>query len=152
MTSPLERIAKPGFENKVPRTPDDFARVWKASLEYSILREEVDAYNNQYVIGGQRIEEFKASRRVQQSKHQHVSSPYTLSYVGQVRLCLRRGFWRLRGDPTLTLTQLFGNFALALVISSVFYNLPQTTNSFFSRSAVIFFSILMNAFGSALEV
>ncbi|KIM94271.1 hypothetical protein OIDMADRAFT_106738 [Oidiodendron maius Zn] len=152
MTSPLERIAKPGFENKVPRTPDDFARVWKASLEYSILQEEVDAYNNQYVIGGQRIEEFKASRRVQQSKHQHVSSPYTLSYAGQVRLCLRRGVWRLRGDPTLTLTQLFGNFILALVISSVFYNLPQTTNSFFSRSAVVFFSILMNAFGSALEI
>jgi ATP-binding cassette subfamily G (WHITE) protein 2 (PDR) len=75
-----------------------------------------------------------------------------LSYVGQVKLCLRRGFWRLKGDPSLTFTQLFGNFIMALIISSVFYNLPQTTDSFFSRSAVLFFAILLNAFGSALEV
>jgi ATP-binding cassette, subfamily G (WHITE), member 2, PDR len=152
MTSSLERVVQPAFENKVPRTPDDFARVWKASPEYASLRAEVDAYNEQYVFGGQHLQEFKESRRAQQSKHQHVSSPYTLSYAGQVKLCLRRGFWRLRGDPSLTLTQLFGNFIMSLIISSIFYNLPQTSDSFFSRSAVLFFAILLNAFGSALEV
>jgi hypothetical protein len=113
---------------------------------------EVDDYNNTYTIGGEHLENFKESRRVQQSKHQRVTSPYTLSYVGQVKLCLRRGFWRLKGDPSLTLTQLFGNFIMALVISSVFYNLPQTSNSFYSRSAILFFAVLLNAFGSALEV
>lgn len=152
MTSSLERIVKPGFESKVPRTPDDFARVWKASEKYTSLRAEIDIYNERHVIGGPHLQEFKESRRAQQSKYQHVSSPYTLSYVDQVRLCLRRGFWRLKGDPTLTLTQLFGNFSMALIISSVFYDLPQTTGSFFSRSAVLFFAILLNAFGSALEV
>jgi hypothetical protein len=41
---------------------------------------------------------------------------------------------------------------MALVISSVFFNLKDDTNSFFQRGAVLFFAILMNAFGSALEV
>ena len=41
---------------------------------------------------------------------------------------------------------------LALVIGSVFYNLPANTGSFYSRGALLFFAILMNAFGSALEV
>jgi ATP-binding cassette subfamily G (WHITE) protein 2 (PDR) len=41
---------------------------------------------------------------------------------------------------------------MALVISSVFFNLQPNTNSFFERGAVLFFAILMNAFGSALEV
>jgi ATP-binding cassette subfamily G (WHITE) protein 2 (PDR) len=152
MTSALERVVRPGFENKVPRSPDEFARVWKASQERAALIKDIDEYNQQYAVGGQHLQEFKESRRMQQSKHQRVSSPYTLSYWGQVKLCLMRGFWRLKGDPSLTFTQLFGNFMMSLVISSVFYNLPQTTDSFFSRSAVLFFAILLNAFGSALEV
>jgi ATP-binding cassette subfamily G (WHITE) protein 2 (PDR) len=152
MTSPLERVVRPGFENRVPRTPDDFTNAWKASPECASLRSEIDAYNDKYIIGGEHLKEFKESRKLQQSRHQRVSSPYTLSYAGQVKLCLRRGFWRLKGDPSLTLTQLFGNTIMALIISSIFYNLPQTTNSFFSRSAVLFFALLMNAFGSALEV
>lgn len=152
MTSSLERVVRDGFEDRVPRTPDEFASVWKASTERAALIKEIEAYNAQYQLNGQHLEEFKESRRVQQSKHQRVTSPYTLSYAGQVKLCLRRGFWRLKGDPSLTFTQLFGNFIMALVLSSIFYNLPQTTDSFFSRSAVLFFAILLNAFGSALEV
>ena len=67
-------------------------------------------------------------------------------------LCLQRGFQRLKGDPSLTFTQLFGNATMALVIGSIFYNQQPTTNSFFSRGALLFFAILLNAFGSALEV
>lgn len=59
---------------------------------------------------------------------------------------------RLRADPSLTFTQLFGNTVMCLIISSIFYNLPQTTGSFFQRGALLFFSILINAFSSALEV
>lgn len=152
MTSSLERVVRPGWENKVPRTPDDFAAAWKASPERAALLKEIEDYNQTYLPNGTHLEEFKASRRAQQSKNQRVTSPYTLSYVGQVKLCLRRGFWRLKGDPSLTITQLVGNFIMSLIISSIFYNLPQTTDSFFSRSAVLFFAILLNAFGSALEI
>jgi hypothetical protein len=49
-------------------------------------------------------------------------SPYTLSFYGQTKLCLRRGFWRLKAEPTLTLTQIFGNLIMSLVVGSVFYN------------------------------
>lgn len=55
--------------------------------------------------------------------YSRAKSPYTLSYGGQVKLCLRRGFQRLRADPSLTLTQLFGNFIMALIVGSVFYNM-----------------------------
>lgn len=152
MTSPQERVVRRGWENKVPRTPSEFAERWKSSRDYSTLRAELDQYNQKYETGGTYHDQFVASRRAQQSKHQRISSPYTLSYWGQVTLCLRRGFWRLRGDPSLTFTQLFGNMIMALIISSVFYNLPQTTGSFYSRSALLFFAILLNAFGSALEI
>jgi ATP-binding cassette subfamily G (WHITE) protein 2 (PDR) len=44
----------------------------------------------------------------------------------QIKLCLRRGFWRLKADPSLTITQLFGNVVMSLIISSVFFNLRES--------------------------
>ncbi|KAL6246776.1 Multidrug resistance protein [Rhinocladiella similis] len=152
MTSPSERIVREGFENKVPRTPDEFAQAWKDSPERARLLQEIEAFDQEHPIGGPDLERFKESRKLQQAKRQRWSSPYTLSYGQQVRLCLWRGFRRLVADPSLTLTQIFGNTAFALVIGSIFYNLPHTTGSFYSRGALLFFAILMNAFGSALEI
>jgi hypothetical protein len=43
----------------------------------------------------------------------------------QVKLCLKRGFWRLKADPSLTFFQLFGNSAMALILGSVFYNMRE---------------------------
>lgn len=63
-----------------------------------------------------------------------------------------RGFQRLRGDASLTLSALFGNFFISLIIGSVFYDLPQDTSSFFGRGVLLFYAVLLNAFSSALEV
>ncbi|EKG14158.1 ABC-2 type transporter [Macrophomina phaseolina MS6] len=79
-------------------------------------------------------------------------SPYTLSYGQQVWLCLWRCIKRLKADPSLTITQFIGNAVMALIIGSVFYNLKDDSEHLFQRGAVIFFAILLNAFGSALEV
>ncbi|KAF2460409.1 putative multidrug resistance ABC transporter [Lineolata rhizophorae] len=152
MTSSQERLVRPGMENRVPRTPDEFAERWKASEPRAQLMKEIEEYDRKYPIGGEYLEKFKQSRRAQQAKRQRVKSPFTLSYSQQVKLCLWRGFLRLKGDPSLTFTQLFGNFIMALVIGSVFYNLPDNTESFYARGALLFFAILMNAFGSALEI
>lgn len=63
-----------------------------------------------------------------------------------------RGFQRLRGDLTNFYVTVFGNFVMALIIASVFYNLKDDTDSFFSRGGLLFFAVLTNAFASALEV
>ena len=151
MTSPQERVVREGWETRVPRTPDEFARRWKESEEHKRLMIEIDEYDQRYPIGGEHLQKFRESRRAQQAKRQRVGSPYTLSYSQQIQLCLWRGFQRLKGDPSLTFTQLFGNFIMALIIGSVFYNLQPDTSSFYQRGALLFFAVLLNAFGSALE-
>lgn len=70
----------------------------------------------------------------------------------QIKLCMERGFQRLRGDMSLMLSGMIGNFVTAIIIGSVFYNLPSSTGSFYSRGALLFFAILLNAFSSFLEV
>jgi hypothetical protein len=152
MTSPKERLTRPGFEQKAPRTSDDFADAWRRSHERELLLSQIQTYNNNFQPGGEARQAFVASRRAQQSKGLRKKSPYTLNYLEQIQICLWRGLKRLKGDPAFTYTQLFGNFALALILGSVFYNTPNNAESFFQRGAALFFAILMNAFGSALEI
>ncbi|KAI5478092.1 putative ABC transporter [Pseudohyphozyma bogoriensis] len=154
VTSTLERRIQKGYEGQAPSTPDEFVKAWKASDEYAALRKEIDAFDDEFPVGGPALEAFQKSRQLQQSKRQRASSPYTLSYKEQVMLCLWRGGRRLfgPGGAEMTLTSLFGNVAMALIIGSVFYNLQHTTASFFQRSALLFFSILMAALSCQLEI
>ncbi|ETN41430.1 uncharacterized protein HMPREF1541_03366 [Cyphellophora europaea CBS 101466] len=152
MTSAAERKVRSGFEHRVPRSPDEFAKRWKESPEYAALIKDIEQYERDHQIGGEHYEKFQASRQLQKAKALRPKSPYTLSYKQQVQLTLWRGFRRLAADPSVTAFMLFSNVLLGLIISSVFYNLDETTNSFFSRGALLFFAILMNAFGSALEI
>ncbi|KAB8079584.1 ABC-2 type transporter-domain-containing protein [Aspergillus leporis] len=152
LTSPSERIVKPGYEGKVPRTPDEFASAWKNSEAYKKLIREIEEYNQEFPLGGESVQKFIDSRRAMQARNQRVKSPYTVSVYEQVRLCMVRGFQRLKGDSSLTTSQLIGNFIMALIIGSVFYNLKEDTSSFYSRGALLFFAVLLNAFSSALEI
>ncbi|TVY20600.1 ABC transporter CDR4 [Lachnellula arida] len=152
LTSPAERIVRPGFEGKTPYTPDEFAAVWQKSDDRAQLLQEIADFDEQYPVGGEHLEQFKASRQAAQAKGQRVKSPYTLSIPMQIKLCTKRGFQRLRGDATLFFTSLFGQTALALIISSVFFNLQDTTADLYSKGALLFFAILMSAFQSALEI
>ncbi|KAK4654368.1 Multidrug resistance protein [Podospora pseudocomata] len=152
MTSPLERVVRPGWEDKAPRTPDEFAAAWKKSPEYQALQAQIEAYKASHPINGPDAEAFRASKQAQQAKSQRVKSPFTLSYMQQIQLCLWRGWKRLTGDPSLSIGALVGNTIMALIISSIFYNLQPTTDSFYQRGALLFFACLMNAFSSALEI
>ncbi|KAK0644573.1 ABC-2 type transporter-domain-containing protein [Cercophora newfieldiana] len=152
MTSPLERIVRPGFEGKAPRTPDEFAKAWRNSTNYKALQDEIEEYKSIHPINGPDAEAFRASKKAQQAKSQRAKSPFTLSFIQQIQLCLWRGWRRLMGDPSLTIGALIGNFIMCLVIASVFFNLQPNTNSFFQRGALLFFACLMNAFASAMEI
>ncbi|KAK1690168.1 ABC-2 type transporter-domain-containing protein [Colletotrichum godetiae] len=152
MTAPTERVVRPGWESRVPRTPDEFAACWKESRECAALKQKIEQYKADHPLDGPDAEVFRNQKQSVQAKNQRLKSPFILSYGQQVKLCLWRGFKLLRGDPSLTLFSLIANSCTALIMSSLFYNLPNNTSSFYSRSAVLFVAILANAFSSALEI
>ncbi|PKX99341.1 pleiotropic drug resistance family ABC transporter [Aspergillus novofumigatus IBT 16806] len=152
LTSPSERLVRKGYEALVPRTPDEFAARWRESAERQQLLADIEAFEHEFPLGGSKYKEFTVSRAAEKARGTRAPSPYTLSYPMQIRLCLRRGFLRLKGDMSMTLATVIGNSIMAFIVSSVFYNLDQTTNSFFSRGALLFFAILLNAFASSLEI
>jgi ATP-binding cassette subfamily G (WHITE) protein 2 (PDR) len=70
MTSPRERRSRPGWDYKVPRTPNEFAQRWRHSYERKQLLQSIQDFDIKYPIGGPHVEEFKALRREQQAKNQ----------------------------------------------------------------------------------
>ncbi|KAM6506713.1 Multidrug resistance protein [Fusarium solani] len=152
ISSPKERIVRSGFENRAPRTPDEFATAWRMSDQYKALQSEIEHYKIAHPIDGPDAVAFRAHKKAQQAHGQRAKSPFMLSYFQQIRLCLLRAWWRLAGDPSVTVGQLIGNIAMGLIIASVFYDLELTTDSFYQRGALLFFAVLMNAFSSALEI
>ncbi|KAI8247772.1 ZEB2-regulated ABC transporter 1 [Colletotrichum sp. SAR 10_77] len=152
MTSHQERVIRPGWEGKTPRSPDEFAQAWKASQHRTRLLAEVDDYLQRHPFGGEHFQKFLEARRMDQSKSQRAKSPFTLSYTEQMNLTLWRSWVMLKGDPSITLTMLITNIFEALIISSLFYNLPTDTSSFFRRAILLFFTVIINAFGSILEI
>lgn len=152
MTSPAERVVRKGFEGRVPRTSEDFAQIWQESETRKQLLKDISEYETAHPIGGEDLKKFQESRKQQQSKHQRLASPYTLSYWSQIKLCLWRGFRRLAADPSLTVTQLIANAINALIVSSLFYNLSYTSTALRSRASLLFFAVLLNGFASALEI
>jgi hypothetical protein len=70
----------------------------------------------------------------------------------QIKLCFDRGIQRLQGDKALFLEVVFGNWILGIILGSIYYNIPSDTSSFYSRGALLFFIILLNALSSSTEV
>lgn len=151
LTNPFERIVKPGFENKVPRTPKEFYEYWQRSNERRVLLDEIDICLNKTDRSLQ-MEAFGDRHVSRKSKHTPPFSPYTVSFPMQVRYIMGRNILRTKGDPSIALFSICGHFVISLIISSIFYNLSETTDSFYYRTAAMFFAVLFNSFSSLLEV
>ena len=152
MTNPQERFVKPGFEGRTPRTPDDFAKVWKESKHRALLVESIQAHSKEHPFEGQSHQRFVEAHRGDKSKHQREHSPYLLSYWGQIKLTLWRCWILLKGDPSVTATMLTVNIIEALVVASVFYNLSGDASSLYRRGLAVFYVVLLNAFACILEI
>jgi len=152
VTNPSERKVRSGFENKVPRTAEDFEKHWKTSPHFRALKEEEKEHEAEFPMGGKTLEQFQASRKGMQAKHVRPESPYTVSIPMQIKYCTSRQFQRLWNDKTSTVTTIIGQIVMALVIGSIFYGTPNNTASFFQKGGVLFFAILLNALLAISEI
>lgn len=152
VTNPQERKTREGFEKKAPRTPADFEKYWKESETYKNLMEEIEEYEDSHPEGGETLDIFQRSHKEAQSKHVRTESPYTVSIAMQIKYCTKRAYQRLWNDKTSTLTTVFGQIAMALIIGSIFYGTPNTTSAFFQKGGVLFFAILLNALMALTEI
>jgi ATP-binding cassette, subfamily G (WHITE), member 2, PDR len=73
LTNPDERIIRPGFENRVPRSPEEFADEWRMSQHRALLLSDIAAFEIQYPLDGKQIETLKGIRRAQKARFTYVT-------------------------------------------------------------------------------
>ncbi|CZR68838.1 probable ABC1 transport protein [Phialocephala subalpina] len=153
VTNPTQRVAKEGFENRVPRTSEEFEQYWHASSYFSSLKANVDQLDQEFTqTGHQALRGFEEMRRKMKMKYMRTKAAETISFPMQTWLCMKRSYQRLWNDKTSTLTTLVGEVIIALVVGSIFYGTPATTDAFFAYGSVIFFSVLLNVLMSVTDI
>ncbi|KAL2258872.1 hypothetical protein VTK26DRAFT_7643 [Humicola hyalothermophila] len=155
VTNPDERIPRPGMEHKVPRTPEEFERYWLNSPEFRALQDEMRRYDDEFQgerQAAESIARLREKKHHRQAKHVRPGSPYTISLLMQVKHNTVRAYQRVWNDIFATLSHVFANLVLALIIGSIFYGNPDATAGFEGKGSVLFMAILLNALTAISEI
>ncbi|KAI5197927.1 putative ABC multidrug transporter [Aureobasidium subglaciale] len=151
ITNYKERIPRQGFEDLVPRTPEDFEKYWRSSHNRTALIKKIEEHERE-MIDHVVARDYRASRQAAKSGQLLKTSPYTVSILVQIKACTKRAYQRLWNDKASTLTVVLGQIIMGLVVGSVYYGVQNSTGSFFARGSTLFFAVLLNALIAITEI
>lgn len=140
VTVMTERIVRPGWEEKVPNTTEEFEARYQNS---SICRAQLDAIESPDKLFYE-TEDLKVAASTEKRK-QHLpreQSVYTAPLWNQVSSCTVRQFQIMWGDKFSLVVRVCSAIIQALVCGSLFYNLADDSSSIFLRPGVLFFPVL----------
>ncbi|CAG8076282.1 unnamed protein product [Penicillium salamii] len=135
-----ERTVRPGWEEKVPNTPEEFEACFQRS---PIYKDQMDA-----IVEPEKLSyetEDLALAVSSEKKKQHIprnKSVYTTKLWDQIGACILRQFQIMWGDKFSLYVKVASAIIQALVCGSLFYNLAETSESIFLRPGVCFFPVL----------
>jgi ABC-type multidrug transport system permease subunit len=153
ITDPTQRKAHRGFEGLVPETPEEFEKCWRESQYYASLQAEIHRYRQETnSLGDAARKELEEARAMVKGRFMLSSAPQTVSFTMQTKLCAGRAYQQVLNDKSSTLTTLGGEVIIALVVGSIFYGSPDTTDALFSCGSVLFFSVLLNVLVAMTDI
>ncbi|KAF2087829.1 ABC drug exporter AtrF [Saccharata proteae CBS 121410] len=144
VTDPTERRIREGYENRVPRTPEELENAYKSSAIYQHVQRDIESYERHLEqTNYSDARQFEETAKEQKSnKTVAKKSSYTVSFPRQVMACTQREFWLLLGDKQTLYTKFFIIVSNGLIVGSLFYGQPLNTEGAFTRGGSLFFSIL----------
>jgi ABC-type multidrug transport system ATPase subunit len=153
ITVPERRRFRLGWEDRAPKGPVELEVTFRQSAAFAKIGTAVGSYEDQKCgkapgaldseCGS--IEEFKKTVRSDKSRFVSSKSPYTISLFRQVELCAKRQMWQLKGHLSPLYIKLISCVVYGLLIGSMFYDLPQTTEGMYARGGVLFYSSILLA-------
>lgn len=139
---------------RVPRTPEDFERLWLESPEFNELQKDLEQYEEEF--GGERqgesLAQFRQQKNYRQAKRMRPKSPYIISIPMQIRFNTKRAYQRIWNDISATMASTVVQIVMALIIGSIFFGTPNTTDGFYAKGSVLFVAILLNALTAITEI
>lgn len=154
ITLPKRRRFRAGWENRAPKGPIELEAAFRQSVAFANIETAVETYEDQKLTGRSSgaadsecdsVEEFKKTMQSDKSRFVSSNSPYTISLFRQVVLCAKRQMWQLKGHMGPLYIKLISCVVYGLLIGSMFYDQPQTTDGMYSRGGVLFYSSILLA-------
>ncbi|KAI1461133.1 ABC-2 type transporter [Annulohypoxylon moriforme] len=137
VTDPHERSVRSGWEDRIPRSAQDFAEVYRKSDAYQLNLEDIKDYEA-------KLEEEQRVRAENMSKKTKKKN-YTIPFHQQVAALTQRQALIMLGDKASLGGKWGGIIFQGLIVGSLFYQLPSTAGGAFTRGGVLFFILLFNA-------
>lgn len=138
VTDPNARIAREGYESRVPRTADEFADHYRKSNIWQINQEDMHAYRMESVGKPQRASAYMESARAEHATTSNKKSSYVISIPMQTRAVMVRRLQVLKGNAAAQIANVVAFMIQAIVVGTVFLRIPNTTATFFSRGGVLY--------------
>lgn len=156
ITLPERRKFRPGWENKAPKGAIELEQAFRQSAAFTNIKKSVESYDcrqtNDKTDKSARsdsecgsVEELKRSMQNDKSRFVSSRSPYTISLFRQIVLCSQRQIWQLKGHTGPLYIKIISAVVNGLLIGSMFYDQPQTTEGMYSRGGVLFYSSILLA-------
>lgn len=98
VTDPHARNVREGFENRAPRTADDFARRFLESDIAAINKQDMDSYRKAFIGKGNLAKSYSRQVKDEHAKTARKRSPYIASVPMQTRAVIVRRFQILKGS------------------------------------------------------
>lgn len=150
MTELLSFLNELGFQKQSDQTDIEFLNEFLGS---NLRVDEIEAFWKSSKNYTQLLHQLSTSANITNiNTQERQSSTYKISLFKQLQFCLRRTFQRSKGDKAYLIAQSISTVIQALVIGSLFYDMPLDTIGSFSRGSIIFFSLLFFAFVALAEV
>ncbi|MCJ1392519.1 hypothetical protein MMC18_005387 [Xylographa bjoerkii] len=144
VTDQHERQIRKGYEDRFPRSAEQFEEAFAKSDLHKANLEDMKGFEQQ--IDEQQRERQAAMTKATKKKN------YTLPFHKQVLACTHRQFLIMFGDRLTLFGKWGGILFQALIVGSLFYDMPKTSSGVFLRGGVMFFMLLFNALLALAEL
>lgn len=148
ITVPERRRFRPGWEDRAPKGPIELEAAFRQSSAFKPIEASIAQYDERRngpdsECGS--VDEFKRTMQSDKSRFVSSKSSYTISLFRQVVLCSQRQLWQLKGHMAPLYIKLISAVVYGLLVGSMFYDQPQTTQGMYSRGGVLFYSSILLA-------
>ena len=146
-TDPFEREYKDGrsIEN-APASPESLEKAFNDSIHSARLTEEMAAYRKEIEREKEIQADFEVATEQAKLKHTPKSSVYSIPFYLQVWALMQRQFLIKWQDKFSLTVSWITSIVIAIVLGTVWLNLPKTSLGAFTRGGLLFISLLFNAF------
>ena len=136
VTDEHERRVKPGWEDRIPRSAEQFEEAFQKSVISQRNLKDIADFEAQ-------LEEQKREREAAMTKATKKKN-YTLPFHKQVTACTQRQFLVMLGDKQSLTGKWGGILFQGLIVGSLFYDMPKTSLGVFPRGGVLVSTLGLN--------